>query len=712
MAAAGFKNHQLVWIETDASLGLARIVNDSEFSFFQVEFLETGEKRNYTKRNPPLRRLQLHVGQKLWVKNRPAEIAILAIELKNDLYTFDSSEGHFSEDDILRVSTTQDILDLFRQRKFFPAKQFQLRRQAWDLLRLRENHRLKGAVGCRVETLPHQLFVLDAALEMPVIRALLADEVGLGKTIEAGLIFSNLHAQKKLHKVLILAPAALKVQWLTESFRRFNVRFRLDHESLIEDDEFRDFVIASLEEIESNLGGFDLLIVDEAHRLNHDPVYFERLEKIVAQSKHVLFLSATPQVHGDAEFQRLLKILGQSPEGIIAPKIFQSRRSELGIPVYRRLEPAMVSDKHAWLVDFIAQKIADKQKAKVFLIANKADDVVKLWTALRKKFGEHFAVFHENLSLVERDRQAAYFSEPSGAQFLVSSEIGGEGRNFQFCQNMVLVDLPADPLVIEQRIGRLDRLGQKSTVHVWCPILEDSAEEEIFERLRDVYRVFDEPWSGSGLEDTSDSTRSRGIESRIPFDAERARELMQTVATFSKTPIKDFLDQLYDVYGVEVEDFDLARNWKIFASSLMFVESFPGLGKSGERIVTFDRSTALAREDMAFFSIDHPDVVESIEFFLNSTQGRLAFSYGLSGRQAALMLGLFPASQTMSWDCTNHCLVTVDQTLLDVAESPKAGAIPDPVIHAFSQAYEEFLESSDGSGDCDALLVLLPKSPT
>jgi len=588
---------------------------------------------------------------------------------------------------------------------------------------------MRGAAGCRVQLLPHQLWVLKSCLEMTRVRALLADEVGLGKTIEAGLVFSALHARQKLKKVLVLVPPALKVQWLTESFRRFNIRFRLDHEELIDEDEFRDFVIASLDEVVLNQADFDLLIVDEAHRLVHDTSRADDLARLVARAEHVLFLSATPRVHGDSEFRRMMDILGQSSEGRILPRVFQSRREDLGLPCFRSLEAALVPDKKRWLFDFVANFLMERQQEKLFLISSQADDVIDLHKELRRRLGENFALFHEGMDLVERDRQAAYFADPEGARVLVSSEIGGEGRNFQFCHNMVLLDLPRDPLIVEQRIGRLDRLGQSRRVHVWCPVLIESPEELIFETLRDRYRVFEKPWSGSGFEDLSDgeltscvavfqsleSLRGSSAFDMPVYDPTHAAALLGSAADLAETPIREFLDRLYDLFGIEVEDFDSRGNWKVAVSSLMFVEHFPGLGDTDERVLSFDRVEALAREDLSFFSIDHPDVVESIEFLLNSDHGRLAITSLPEGVKPDILLwGLVESLEKGEaheelWSCSEARRIKVSETLLRASEPISIQALSDPaLLRALSAAFVNFSDALGGRA-FDSLLILLPE---
>lgn len=91
--------------------------------------------------------------------------------------------------------------------------------------------------------------------------------------------------------------------------------------------------------------------------------------------------------------------------------------------------------------------------------------------ALRLHAGIKTASFTEEMSLLERDQAAAYFADESGASILLASEIGSEGRNFQFAHHLVLFDLPANADTLEQRIGRLDRIGQSQKLpcirHLW-----------------------------------------------------------------------------------------------------------------------------------------------------------------------------------------------------------------------------------------------------
>ena len=107
------------------------------------------------------------------------------------------------------------------------------------------------------------------------------------------------------------------------------------------------------------------------------------------------------------------------------------------------------------------------------------------------------AVFHEDLTLVQRDRNAAWFAEPDGARLLICSEIGSEGRNFQFAHHLVLFDLPLNPELLEQRIGRLDRIGQTQTIHVHTPYLIGSPQEALARWYHEGLNAFESNLQGA-----------------------------------------------------------------------------------------------------------------------------------------------------------------------------------------------------------------------
>ena len=141
----------------------------------------------------------------------------------------------------------------------------------------------------------------------------------------------------------------------------------------------------------------------------------------------------------------------------------------------------------AWLMEMLRK---DLKHNKVLLIARSGPVVEALENALRLHAGIRTAMFHEGMSLLERDRAAAYFAEESyGAQILLCSEIGSEGRNFQFASDLILFDLPANPDVLEQRIGRLDRIGQQNRIQIHVPYLVGTAQERMFRWYNEALNI-------------------------------------------------------------------------------------------------------------------------------------------------------------------------------------------------------------------------------
>ncbi|OZB62445.1 MAG: helicase SNF2, partial [Lysobacterales bacterium 13-68-4] len=131
-------------------------------------------------------------------------------------------------------------------------------------------------------------------------------------------------------------------------------------------------------------------------------------------------------------------------------------------------------------------------QAKFLLICRSQAKVLALEEALRTRTGAGIARFHEGLGIVQRDRNAAFFAQPDGARLLLCSEIGSEGRNFQFAHHLVLWDLPLDPDLLEQRIGRLDRIGQRSDITIHVLAVEGSAQHVLarwYDEGLDAFRV-------------------------------------------------------------------------------------------------------------------------------------------------------------------------------------------------------------------------------
>ncbi|MCB1648171.1 MAG: RNA polymerase-associated protein RapA [Pseudomonadales bacterium] len=324
----------------------------------------------------------------------------------------------------------------------------------------------------------------------------------------------------------------------------------------------------------------------------------------------------------------------------------------------QRLPWTSVDPRVRWLVDFLQSKRGEK----VLLICAQDATAVSLEKYLRVSVGIRSSVFHRNMDLLDRDRAAAYFAgSESSAQILVCSEIGSEGRNFQFCRHLVLFDLPLNPDLLEQRIGRLDRIGQQHTIQIHTPIFSGSAQEGLFLWYQQalnafeavapaayrVYRqhentlqaqllnpVFDDPAFTAFLEDAHalnealnrelEQGRDRLLEVNS-FNKTRAAQLLAEIEEFEAecTP-EAFMKEVFDVFGIHYEH-NSDTSYTIQPTEEMIVSAFPGLPDEG-LTATFARQLSLHREDVHFLTWQHPMVRGAIDLVLDSPQGGAAVS--------------------------------------------------------------------------------------
>ena len=323
-------------------------------------------------------------------------------------------------------------------------------------------------------------------------------------------------------------------------------------------------------------------------------------------------------------------------------------------------------------IDWLAGLLRDLGTAKVLLICRTRAKVEALDEALRRRITVQSAVFHEALPLIQRDRNAAWFADEDGARILLCSEIGGEGRNFQFAQHLVLFDLPLDPEVLEQRIGRLDRIGQSGDIRVHVPFVRGGAQEvlarwfheglaafgrslhggaEVRERfgraVRELAADFHETHDDAGLAALLAETRAFADElaARLAtgrdrllelnsFDATVAGRLVKEIAAVdADTSLEAFLIRVFDDRSIRAEAVT-GRTFLLGGGDLV-VEHFPGLPETG-MIVSCDRTTALSREHFGFLTWDHPVVGGAMDAVLGSERGNAAFALWEDARSRSL----------------------------------------------------------------------------
>ncbi len=467
------------------------------------------------------------------------------------------------------LATAPSPIDALAAGRGDALEAFRNRIDGMRLAELREAGGLGSFLGGRIELFAHQLYTALQAVRADPVRWLLADEVGLGKTIEASLILSALVRTGRSTRAIVVAPDTLAVQWLGELYRKFHQVFsllddeRLSHTAREFGPEFNPFVahrnsVVSFERLASDSAlrehalacEPDLVVFDEAHRLCA-PELHAQIGPLVRQAHHALLLTATPLAAGLRGFYTLLELLHPAAfdsyasferaiasGGAVLPCTSAVRRQDLGgfpprHPVPVDLEAASDdprSDPRArWIAQHVARWRERGEKALVFVGA--LAQLEALRTYLERTTETNVAVFHEALALEERDVRLARFQAGSDV-LLLCSEAGAEGRNFQFCQRMIHYDLPSDPIRLEQRIGRLDRIGRRIPVEIvyFRPAGARPDLAGLYERLG----LFATPSAGidaalGGVREAVEQARARGTD--VDVDAlERSVEQARTSA--------------------------------------------------------------------------------------------------------------------------------------------------------------------------------------
>lgn len=750
------------WVsETQTEFGLA-IILKADSTIVQAFYPAVGETLTYASRNAPLRRVEFEPGDT--VKDQEGNsFSVSDVREENKCLIYIDSDGNE-----LVESNLSDTMNVQRPEQRLLSgvsdepRLWSLRQSAIRNQQEARSREVRGLIGGRVSLIPHQLYIAEEVANRQAPRVLLADEVGLGKTIEACLILHRLHLSGRARRILILVPDALVNQWFVELYRRFAMSFAIyDEERAVSieaggegEEEKKDtnpffddqLVLCATSWLAANpkraaqaaAAEWDLTIVDEAHHLewtteSSSPEY-DTVEAIAQKSVGLLLLTATPEQLGQqghfarlrlldpARFSDLKEFIKESDQyrkiSDLADRLASEkslRKSDLkdlekllGKEVAAKLDaddtpanrescrsslidlhgPGRVLFRNRRLVlDSFPQRIAhlsalscEPEKAfetkvdwlvelmksrpddKILLITHLRETVEAIEEALRERISSQATVFHEGLSLLQRDKNAAWFAdEEMGARILICSEIGSEGRNFQFAHHLVLFDLPSDPGLLEQRIGRLDRIGQQEDIHIHVPIIEGSGEELKALWYHNGLGAFEHTLHGSGpidrefrekIEKLCEASaeerekalpklldRTREFKEKIDKELEQGRDHLLEVSSFDRdqgqalvsqiedldedTRLEYLMLKLFDHSGVTVEDLD-DRSYVLLPEHLFSAEAFPGLPEEGLS-VTFSREVALTREDITFLSADHPMVISAIDSFLSKDHGNSAF---------------------------------------------------------------------------------------
>jgi superfamily II DNA or RNA helicase len=524
----------------------------------------------------------------------------------------DPLKGHTIED-------PQGVAALLQEGHFASTAMHLLNLEAHHLKSLRhEGLTTLGWLGGKIKILPHQVKAAIRVLNEMQGRAILADEVGLGKTIEAGIILKELVARGRAKSILILTPAALAQQWQQELWDKFGERF-IRHD----DPEFEGFdkhnrVVTSIDTAKSNQHyaniisrEWDLVVIDEAHYLKNKRTQRYHLADDL-QARHALMLTATPIQNNLLELYNLINLIRPGLLGtlqnfeeeyvgdtqgrvllhakrlqqLLEQVMIRNRRSEttgIKFPTRKVETHRIVASKgeyelHSAVLQFIRnhkhqfeshlalmilerevassapalsktlhnmmQKVRDPdtllamENLKHHADSIKRNSKVNLVLEVAQKTGEKmivFTQFRETQELLSRrlksegitsikyhgqltsGRRKAALDEfrSDDCQILIATDSGSEGLNLQFCHIMVNYDLPWNPMRVEQRIGRVHRIGQESDQVVILNLaIADTIEDHVLAVLYEKIKLFEVAIGEMDLI-LSDVTDGQGIEKRI-----------------------------------------------------------------------------------------------------------------------------------------------------------------------------------------------------
>lgn len=541
-----------------------------------------------------------------------------------------------------------------------------------EMLSTLSSTQLMGTIGLHdVEHYPHQIRTVKKVLFETGGRAILADEVGLGKTVEAGLILREYYLRGQLQSLLVLTPASLTHQWQEELLQKFE--FDLPVVQNIQDLEKSGSYIISLDLAKSSnfrskisAQQWDMVIVDEAHKLkNSKTLNFQFVKRLT--SRFMLLLTATPIQNELLELFNLVHLIApgtlgtpnQFRKSYIHPvnrKLPQNEKSlrhrlsahmirncrletHLKLPprrvvmrkltageeekrVYESLSSLirdsyyLVSQKSTGLNQLtlmLLQKLATSspralnlslagvlrkgelsgdmedrlesirencekvelsikfEEIMKFILEEASDDKVIIFTQFRAtqkqliELLEHEGIptakFHGEMNVRRKRREVEEFR--NNCRVLVSTDCGAEGWNLQFARILINFDLPWNPMKVEQRIGRVHRLGQTREVLILNFCIEDTIEEHIVNLLGYKIRLFERVVGELEMILGHLSGELKGVES---LDS----KIMEILVKYSdKEDQKEQIESLGNQFAKAGDDFDQVRKLQ---------ESFLGKG--------------------------------------------------------------------------------------------------------------------------------------
>ncbi len=799
----GFKAGQKWISNAEPELGIGRITATTE-RVVSVYFDLADEERTYALRQAPLTRVAFQPGDVIRAQDG-VEMIVSGVGEKHGILVYQGSYGG-TDTSIIETDLDPGVTFSKPQERLFTNQiddnqWFNLRHDTLVRLAALQASPVNGLLGPRVSLIPHQFYISNEVANRHAPRVLLADEVGLGKTIEAGLIMHQQLTKGRANRVLVIVPPALTFQWFVEMIRRFNLQFTiLDEErcqqieednrafSLEEDDDLhqdddvipgdapdqtaheknpearpehgddldnpfdaQQLVICSLDLFVENPGRvqqaagaeWDLVVVDEAHHLHWQEGQpgedYLAVETISRDAGGLLLLTATPEQLGRLGHFSRLRLLDETRYHAFNEFLEEESRYEEVATMINNLESgssavaaarerlgAYAPDDDADLTDALLdlhgtgrvlfrnvresvegfmgrqlntyalapdhfpsedasgwsstdprldwlEKLVLKLEEKCLVICSRADTAIALDKYLKDRTTLRSAAFHEHLDLVARDRAANYFADTEhGADVLVCSEIGSEGRNFQFAHHLIMFDLPDSPDLLEQRIGRLDRIGQTHTVQLHVPYAPDTAQSATLRLFDEGFGIFSGPNAAAQIiydqmppslnndervrHAHNETTRElkalkQGRDRLLELNSHKPAKsapLIEAVLMEETRDLESYMEQSFDAFGLESEPLGdevmlvrpteaMARHAAVSAETQDRMR-YPELPEEGIRY-TYDRATALAREDLHFFTWENPLVAQAMDLAMSDVTGNNSVVVvKMGGVQAGTML--------------------------------------------------------------------------
>ena len=772
---------------SEPELGLG-IIESIDQQFVNILFPACDELRQYSTESPPLHRMRFQPGATIQDVDGQ-EYQVEQVSENDGLIVY-----HCGKEEILESTLGANMADRGPEERLVDGQAtesslFDLRLNSLKAMFEWRRSPVRGLYGGKMDLIPHQLYIAHEVSNRQSPRVLLADEVGLGKTIEACLILNRLLTCGRANRVLILVPGSLVHQWFVELLRRFNHWFNIfDEERCLsiesgqectnpfEDDQLIladiDWLSQSPKRVNQVIASdWDLLVVDEAHHLkwnSESPSEKYKLVDQLGQKAHaLLLLTATPEQVGLENHFARLRLLDHSrfsnfekfksetekykPVAILCQKLindeplndseldqFPVTESTLSIAKSEIAKNKKLSietkdkfirelaDRHGTgrvlfrntrktitgfpkrfakiytiknnstsstgeeefnydinlngnepnhdfsndpRIDWLTKILKDNEPEKFLLICRTQAKTAEIENSLRDRINIKTAVFHEELNLVQRDRNAAWFADQDGARLLICSEIGSEGRNFQFCHHLILFDLPINPELIEQRIGRLDRIGQINDIRIHIPTIENSQRERLAKWQHYGLNAYEENIPGgqtlitqyrdqllSTLKDKQNNldklikeTKKSRKELQIKLEqgkdqlieinshsANKSDELIGKIReSENSSELESLMLRLFDIFGIGVDD--IGKQTYRLTNTERLPVNIPG-NRSGTVVVTFDRILAVSRDDQVLLSWDHPIVTGCIEQLLASHDGTASFAIWETSGNPTLLL--------------------------------------------------------------------------